>query len=174
MTLKGVASMGELIRAPDPAIVALRCHSETLGAACDALDLDAPMANRFTERAGILIAAIGPDDWLVIADDTESPVLEQRLQAALAGHHAAVVDVSGNRVRYRLDGPDAATLLAHGCSIDLERLPVGSCIGTLLARAQIILLKRDSGFDLFPRRSFAAYVEAWFASGVAPHAVHRG
>ena len=156
--------MAELVRTADPAIVALRCHSEGLGAACKALDLEAPTANRFTERAGTLIAAIGPDDWLVIADDTESAGLEYRLQTALAEHHAAVVDVSGNRVRYRLDGPDAATMLAHGCSIDLEHLPVGSCIGTLLARAQIILLKRDNGFELLPRRSFAAYIEAWFAT----------
>ena len=166
--------MGELIRTPDPAIVALRCHSEGLGAACKALDLETPTANRFTERAGTLIAAIGPDDWLVIADDADSAVLEHRWQTTLAGHHAAVVDVSGNRVRYRLDGPDAAMMLAHGCSIDFERLPVGSCVGTLLARAQIVLLKLDNGYDLFPRRSFAPYFEAWFASGVAPHAVHRG
>ena len=166
--------MTELVRTADPAIVALRGAPEALGITCETLDLETPAANQFIERPGLLIATMGPDDWLVVADDADSAALEQRLATALAGHHAAVVDVSGNRVRYRIDGDDAAMMLAHGCSIDFERLPIGSCVGTLLARAQIVLLKRDTGYDLFPRRSFAAYVEAWFASGVAPHAVHRG
>ena len=166
--------MTELVRTADPAMVALRGLPEALGIACATLGLKPPAANQFIERPGLLIATIGPDDWLVVADDTDSAALEQQLQAVLARHHAAVVDVSGNRVRYRLDGPDATMMLAHGCSIDFERLPVGSCVGTLLARAQIVLLKRDNGYDLFPRRSFAPYFEAWFASGVAPHAVHRG
>ena len=166
--------MAEFVRTPDPAILALRGSPKVLGLACATLLLEIPADNRFTERPGLLIATIGPDDWLVIADDADSATLVQRLETALAGHNAAVVDISGNRVRYRLDGPDAATLLAHGCSIDLDRLPVGACVGTLLARAQIVLLKRKNGYDLFPLRSFAAYVEEWFASGVAPHALHGG
>ncbi len=163
--------MAELIRLPDAAIVALRCFPESHAIAASSLGVDLPRVNRFIAHNGLTIAAVGPDEWTIVDEGSESAALVHRLETALVGHHAAVIDISGNRVRYRVEGSDALATLARGCALDLERLAPGDCAGTLLARAQIYLLLRDvrPNVEILPRRSFARYIEAWFSSLKSSH-----
>ncbi|WP_282958396.1 sarcosine oxidase subunit gamma, partial [Amycolatopsis pretoriensis] len=85
------------------------------------------------------------------------------LEAALSRESAAVVDVSAQRNVVRLTGAHAADVLAHGCSIDLEAAPPGTCVQTLLARTGIVLMVREEGFTILVRQSFSDYFHAWLA-----------
>ena len=96
---------------------------------------------------------LGPDVWLALGG-RESDYPEA---------HAAV-DVSANRVCLELSGPGAADVLARGCALDLHPsvFPPGRCAQTLVARAQVILLRTgDDTFRLLVRPSFAPYLRAW-------------
>ncbi len=91
---------------------------------------------------------LGPDEWLVLGGR------EEDYPGA-----AAVIDVSANRVVLELSGPEAAGVLASGCSVELAP---GRCAQTLLARAQVILFRPGlERWWILVRPSFAPYLRAW-------------
>ncbi len=102
---------------------------------------------------------LGPDEWLVIGG--------RESDFATA---AAAVDVSANRLALDLSGPNTLDVLASGCGLDLAEtaFPVGDCAQTLLARAQVILVRHEtSAFRILVRPSFAPYLRAWLADAIA-------
>ncbi|MBY8885555.1 sarcosine oxidase subunit gamma [Streptomyces sp. PTM05] len=109
---------------------------------------------------------LGPDEWLVVGRPGSAAGLEERLRAAVAGEHAAVTDVSGQRTTVLVGGARARDLLAHGCPLDLHprAFGPGRCAQTTLARAGVLLAGRDEhrpGYWLLTRSSFAGYVADW-------------
>jgi sarcosine oxidase, subunit gamma len=141
-------------------------------AAGDALGAPLPLAPNTTRAAGEMqILAMGPDEWLVIGPAEVRARLRDRLEAALAGEHATVVDVSAHRTVIEVAGSDARELLMKGCAVDLHprTFGPGSCAQTTLARAQVVLLARtpEPAYWVFVRASFAQYVAEWLldASG---------
>ncbi len=107
---------------------------------------------------------LGPDEWLAVTEEDVCPALE----AALAGAHIAIVDVSEARALFELSGPGAPDVLASGCRLDLERLRPGGCAQTMLARAQVLLEPRAGGaWRIFVGRSFSAYLRAWLEDAIA-------
>ncbi len=105
---------------------------------------------------------LGPDEWLLIAED-EAPELGGALAAALAGLPHALVDVSHRQCAIELSGPGAARLLNAGVPLDLDSdaFPVGMATRTLLLKAEITLWRREAErFRLEVARSFAPYVAA--------------
>jgi sarcosine oxidase subunit gamma len=109
--------------------------------------------NTTAEVDGRTVLWLGPDEWLVLggreADYPEA---------------AAAVDVSANRVVLELAGDGAAEVLATGCSVDLHQsvFAPGRCAQTLLARAQVILLRPElDRWWILVRPSFAPYLRAW-------------
>ena len=105
---------------------------------------------------------LGPDEWLLIAEDG-GPELGGALEAALAGFPHALVDVSHRQCAIELSGPGAARLLNSGVplDLDLEAFPVGMVTRTLLLKAEITLWRREAErFRLEIGRSFAPYVAA--------------
>ncbi|MEV6874499.1 sarcosine oxidase subunit gamma family protein [Amycolatopsis sp. NPDC051128] len=125
------------------------------------LGVDLPGPCGFTAGNGIEILWMGPDEYLVLA----GPGRQAELEAALSRESGvlAVVDVSAQRNVFRLTGAHAADVLAHGCSIDLESSPPGTCVQTLLARTGIVLMVREDGFTILVRQSFSDYFTAWLA-----------
>ncbi|WP_103350874.1 sarcosine oxidase subunit gamma [Amycolatopsis sp. CA-128772] len=113
----------------------------------------------FTSGSGADVLWMGPDEYLVLAE----PGRQAELEAALSRGSAAVVDVSAQRNVVRLTGSHAADVLAHGCSIDLEVAPPGTCVQTLLARTGIVLMVREEGYTILVRQSFSDYFKAWLA-----------
>ena len=101
---------------------------------------------------------LGPDEWLVIdAREDDFP------------DAAAVVDVSANRVCLELVGDDVEDVLAQGCSLDLHPsvFAPGLCAQTLLAKAQVILHRRDAEtFRILVRPSYTLYVRAWLEDAI--------
>lgn len=108
---------------------------------------------------------LGPDEWLLVGASAGISDLSSALTAAVAAMHAAVNDLSGAYVTYRLSGDNAQLLLAKGCTLDLEgsAFAYGACAQTGLAKASIILrpLPDNGGFDIIVRRSFSDYVWQW-------------
>ncbi len=103
---------------------------------------------------------LGPDEWLLIAEEGASGLMSE-LEKALAAVFHSLVDVSHRQVGIWLEGPGAARLLAAGCPLDLDlsAFPVGMSTRTLLVKAEIGLWRPvENGFHLEVSRSFAPYV----------------
>jgi len=115
------------------------------------------------ERAALWL---GPDEWLLIAREGSAASLAAALSDALAALPHSLVDVSHRQIALALDGPQAATLLAAGCPLDLDprAFPVNMCTRTVLGKAEVVLWRTGTQrFRVEVWRSFAAYVSAFLA-----------
>jgi heterotetrameric sarcosine oxidase gamma subunit len=157
-------------RMRQPGLLSLRLWPESMAVeqlreVLDGALPDTP--NGLMGRASFQVGRLGPDEWLFFCEPAELLEIEARLKAALADTCHALVDVSGNRARFRIAGARSLDLLAIGCGLDLSdrAMPANSCVQTVLAKAQVIITKSDdgSGFEVYPRRSFARYLRNWLA-----------
>lgn len=125
--------------------------------------------NTSASREGRRALWLGPDEWLIVGTDGQHKALEQVLRTGLNG--GSVVDVSANRTLLEIRGPKARELLAHGVPIDLDARSFGAgrCAQTLLAKAQVIVERRDEevAFHLYVRSSFASYLADWILDAAA-------
>jgi len=143
----------------------LRADPETAAALAGLAALPFPAAlNRIAaerERA-LLVAMLGPDEWLVWATpDTAARVLQDLARAKAAGHVFALVDVSDRFCGMDLVGPAVEDVIASGCPLPLDPagFPVGRVTRTVFHRTEIILARMDSAsFRLECGRSFLPYV----------------
>ncbi|MGE0418816.1 MAG: sarcosine oxidase subunit alpha family protein [Acetobacteraceae bacterium] len=109
------------------------------------------------ERAALWV---GPDEWLVLAPESETGLVARAIDAATE-HEASVVDVSHRHASIEIAGPRAAWCLNGFCALDLDlaAFPVGMCTRTLLGKAEIVLWRLGTEtFHLEVARSFAPYV----------------
>ena len=111
---------------------------------------------------------LGPDEWLVVGlegrGEEVGPEIERVLHDAAGDAFLTTVDVSANRVGLEVAGPRTRDLLAFGCSLDLDdrAFPTGTCAQTNVARANVILWRReDEVWWLLVRPSFVGYLQAW-------------
>jgi sarcosine oxidase subunit gamma len=129
-----------------------------------ALDL-AREPNTFTRRDALRCLWLGPDDWLVVGPAGAAAELSGRLEAALRGQHAAIVDLTAACAMFELRGKRAPEVLAKACSLDLHprAFRPGQCAQSNFARTQAIVALEDDAplFRLFVRRSFALYLADW-------------
>jgi sarcosine oxidase, subunit gamma len=111
-----------------------------------------------------------PDEWLLIAEDSEAAVLMKELEAGLADVPHGLVDVSHRQLGLDVSGVGAARLLNAGVPLDLDlaAFPVGMATRTLLLKADILLWRRAAmRFRLEVARSFSAYVAEVLAQAAA-------
>jgi len=128
-------------------------------------------ANRFLQIGERTLIWLGPDELLVIAPYGERLALISALEATMDGFHAAVTDVTGNRVRWHLSGDGARDFLAAGCSIDFHPrvFAPGDCVQTLFARSSVAILQiaSDPIYELHLRRSFSRHLRSWAVQAAA-------
>ncbi len=113
---------------------------------------------------------LGPDEWLIVGPDAKQAAFKEALEAGLAGTFGSIVDVSASRGVIEIRGSKARDLLVHGVAIDLDprSFGPGRCAQTLIAKAQVIIERRDeSAFHLYVRTSFASYVANWLLDAAA-------
>jgi sarcosine oxidase subunit gamma len=106
---------------------------------------------------------LGPDEWLMIADDADAASLGAELERALASTAHSLVDVSHRQIGLLVSGAVAARALSAGCSLDLHlsAFPVGMATRTIFDKAEIVLWRRGAGaFHVEAWRSFAPYLVA--------------
>lgn len=99
---------------------------------------------------------LGPDEWLVLAPESESALAQQT-----PGVSGSVVDVSHAYVGIEVSGPRAAWCINAFNALDLDppAFPVGACTRTVLGKAQIVLWRSDAEtFRIEVARSLAPYV----------------
>lgn len=136
------------------------------GPSCDAfatvLGFPLPMAASLgTADAERRVHALwaGPGNWLIACPESERPVLQTQLCAALEGMTGALTDVSHGYAVLNISGASALDVLAQGCGIDLDPSVFieGACAMTALARMPAVIhrLPRGGGHDLYVARSLA-------------------
>ncbi|GAC1458305.1 MAG: sarcosine oxidase subunit gamma [Steroidobacteraceae bacterium] len=136
-------------------------------AAAQALGLQVPAsACRAVPEGERAALWLGPDEWLLIAADGSAAAMATALNLALQALPHSLVDVSHRQVGLAVSGPQAATLLAAGCPLDLDArpFPVNMCTRTVLGKAEVVLWRTGpDAFRIEVWRSFASYVCAFLA-----------
>lgn len=132
------------------------------------LPVEANTCNKAGERVALWL---GPDEWLVVAPDGQSPMLEDAFRAALGDDPwLSVTDVSHSYTALRLRGEDARNVLAKGCPIDLhpQSFGPGHCAQTIVAGSRVLLSVEEDPmcFIIRVRNSFARYITGWLADAM--------
>jgi sarcosine oxidase, subunit gamma len=122
--------------------------------------------NRWTDGHHRAALWLGPDEWLLIADDGEAQAIQRALSETLSVEPwLSIVDVSHNYTSFLVSGSSTRDLLANGCALDLHPslFGVGDCVQTLLARSRVLLRAIEDGnaIELWVRNSFAGYTAQW-------------
>jgi sarcosine oxidase subunit gamma len=158
-----LVSASTALRALPPATrYVLRGGTDVRAAAESALGFGIPATACRATLAGDRAALwLGPDEWLLIAPQPPPRGFAAALAATLERLPHSLVDVSHRQSALAVSGPQATTLLAAGCPLDLDAsaFPVGMCTRTMLAKAEVVLWRTDPQvFRLEVWRSFVAYV----------------
>jgi sarcosine oxidase subunit gamma len=110
---------------------------------------------------GLDALCLGPDEWLLTADEAEASRLAAGLADAAARVPMSAVEISDREITYRLEGEGVLDLLAAGCPLDLAKMPVGAGTRTVFDSAQVVLTRETQDrFHLTVWRSFAPHVRA--------------
>lgn len=131
-----------------------------------ALDMMVPAKPNHASRKDVVtVLWIGPDRWLVVEPERPGRALDVRLNEALTGVPAILIDLSHSRTVFRIAGRSSRDLLAKGCGIDFHprAFPMDSCVQSLLGHVGTLLHAVDEApsFDLYVARSFAVTVWEW-------------
>jgi sarcosine oxidase subunit gamma len=145
----------------------LRGNTFAREAAESALGVRIPSVACRANRAGARAALwLGPDEWLLLAPESDSGAVAVALDVALRDLPHSLVDVSHRQIGCNISGPRAAEVLSSGCPLDLDTraFPVDMCTRTMLAKAEVVLWRTgEQTFRLEVWRSFAAYVSLFLA-----------
>ena len=144
--------MADAVLLPDCARYSLRGDPATLADGCAGFGVPVPPPLR-AARAGARAALwLGPDEVLLLGPvGTPAPP-------------GVVVDIGERQVAFELSGRAAGHVLAAGCPLDLDALPVGTSTRTLLGKAEIVLWRTAPfAWRVEVWRSFAGYVRGLLA-----------
>jgi sarcosine oxidase subunit gamma len=138
---------------------------ELATAVSSVLEQDLPVIANTLSNGKHRIYWLGPDEWLIVTSADDTVELLRRLRQSLAKQHAAVTDVSGGYVLFRLSGEDARDTLAMGSTLDFHpnAFQAGRCAQTGLAKSAVLIGQIDDEptYEIIVRRSFASYLLTW-------------
>ena len=160
---EGRAGSGvELSLLPSRAKFVLRCRPGSVAAAVQAFGVALPNEACRAAVSGSRAALwLGPDEWLLLAPPDDAAAIVRQFAGALAGAPHSFVDVSHRSAAIAIEGAQAATLINHGCALDLAHaaFPAGMCTRTVFEKAEIILWRvEEHTYHVEIERSFAPYV----------------
>ncbi|MGL4322804.1 MAG: sarcosine oxidase subunit gamma [Beijerinckiaceae bacterium] len=158
--------------APPAARFILRCGAAAAQAAEQAFGVPVPrsacdaahsQAHNHDEADPHTRAALwlGPDEWLLLAEDEEADALAPGLAQALAAHPHSLTDISHRQFGLSVTGANAARALSAGCPLDFYRtaFPVDMVARTIFMKCEIVIWRRaETHFHLEIVRSLADYV----------------
>ena len=140
----------------------LRGAPQVISKAGDALELPIEQEPcRASQGAACAALWLGPDEYLLIAPNTDGRALARALGEALTSAPHSLVDVSHRQSALEVTGHNAADIINSGCPLDLHptQFAVGMCTRTVLAKAEIVLWRTASDvFHIEVWRSFTDYV----------------
>lgn len=122
--------------------------------------VNAPCPTDPTSNSESIIAlCLGPDWWYVTGTaDIAALVTPLRDE-----HHLSIVDVSAQRTKIEMWGPNAKEVLEHIWETDLREkaFPIDACAQGVMAKAPVILWHCCEGcYIIFVRSSFAEHLWA--------------
>lgn len=154
---------------------ALRADAEAAQKISQALGVALPLEPWRSAANGSRAALwLGPDEWLLFADEREADAITVQVAAAIGETPYSWVDVSHRNAGFLLSGPHAADVLNAGCPLplDLVSFPVGKCTRTLFGKAEVVLWRTgETEFRIEVWRSFAAYVAGLVSEAAREHMV---
>lgn len=116
------------------------------------------------ESQGLYIAATGPRDYWVLAENETAQAARKAL-GGLAKNGASLFDHSHGRFIVRLTGPDAVAVLARGTPLDLHPsgFPETGASHTVIAHIPALVARRGNPvcYDVSVARSYAGSFAAW-------------
>jgi sarcosine oxidase subunit gamma len=141
-----------------------------IGAALGLLPPTVPNTFRSSSDGQLQAIWLGPDEWLIISVPGAMTNIEETLRDVTDDTTVSVVDVSASRTTLSISGAAACASLERNSLIDLHpsKFLVGACAQTLLARANVTVLKMsdEPEYRLLVRSSFAAHLASWFADAI--------
>ena len=141
----------------------LRGGPAVLAAASDAFSLQLPLeACRAAEGDARAALWLGPDEQLLLVQQSDWEATLVALTRRLAGLPHSLVDISQRQLALQVQGPQVAEILSAGCPLDLhpDAFPIGMCTRTLFLKAPIVLWRTAAdAFHLEVWRSFVPYVQ---------------
>lgn len=109
---------------------------------------------------------MSPTEWLVLSNQKKP--LFKKLNAALKGQAANVIDVGSAWAVVELAGEHAEGFLSSGCSLDLHgsQFAEGRCAPTKISNIDVVIRRPSSAsaFQILVDRSLAADLWAWLHS----------
>ena len=148
-------------------MISLRAAHD-LGGLADALGLAVPGQRRIVRGAEHAAAWMSPDEILLILPPEGVPARLAQIASALAGQHHLAVDLSDARAVFRIEGPQAADVIAKLCPIDLGALDPDEMRRTRAAQVAVALWREGQGFRLMCFRSVAVYVSDLLTNAATP------
>lgn len=118
--------------------------------------------NTFHTSGNRSIIWLGPDEWLILAENDASDSIIPAIDVPEAGH-VAVTDVSDALGSILIEGPHSRAMLAKHCALDFHAsvFTKGMAQQSLLSHAGVtILCLDDHRFQLIGRSSFMPYIVA--------------
>lgn len=170
----GSVSVREL---PFQGVIKLQCRDcspQFLAASKTILGVDLPQTPNTRVGDSPACMWVAPNEWVIVTeanhDQELADKLSQHLAQTLGGANTATTVITDSRVALKIEGPDAANLIAKGCSLDLhpEKFSEGQCAVTLLEQVPMMLYPEGNplSYILFLDRSYAAFVWDWLASAL--------
>ncbi|NNE57980.1 MAG: sarcosine oxidase subunit gamma [Hellea sp.] len=148
--------------------LSLRVKSADRTAVAKALGFTLPAKIGATSsKVGITCACLGPDEWIVIADQDKGGKLYGKALKLASKYDMSVTDVSFRNIGITVTGEGAADMINVGCPLDLRlaAFPVGSCTRSVYEAVPILLYRRaEDSFTVECWRSFAPYVVGLMAA----------
>ena len=115
--------------------------------------------------SGNLSMRLGPDEWLLIAEEQDAGTLAAELEQVLTGKRHSLVDISHRNIALILSGRRAADVLSTGCPLDFHSsaFPAQKATRTVFAKSEVIIAKTSeaSEYRVECWRSFGRYLEAY-------------
>ena len=117
-------------------------------------------ANTFNKAGDRSIIWLGPDEWMIMAENGASDEIIAELDTPEAGH-VAVVNVSDALGAVTIEGPHARDVLAKNCAIDFHprAFTKGMAVQSILSHAGVTILCLDDDLMMvIGRTSFMPYI----------------
>lgn len=118
-----------------------------------------PAQRRIVLNGDRAVGWMSPDELLIVVPYAEAAATVAALDAALAGAHALVADVSDARAMFRVKGPKAAEVLMKLCPVDFATLADGELRRSRAAQvAAALWMSAKDEYTIVSFRSVAAYL----------------
>jgi sarcosine oxidase, subunit gamma len=152
-------------------MIALRCAHDLAQlprAVKTAVGTAVPAPRRIVLDAGWGAGWMSPDEMLLLCPRDQVPTALAALARELAGTHHLAVDVSDARAVFRVEGPQAADVLAKLTPADPAALAPGELRRSRLAQVAAAFWVADGGFTVVTFRSVARYAFDVLANAARP------